>query len=204
MLLGYPPVHEGNDVASFDDFVADFDWSKVSPAGPVFDMDKLNWLNGAYIRQLEPTELAQRIIAYANEFQSAGWGEREANVVTAAVPLIQERLVLLADAKDQVAFLLADDADIVIADDARAQLREDSPQVIDAAVEVLTTLPTWTADAIQSALKEKLVTEMGIKARFAFAPLRVALSGQKVSPPLFESMEILGRDSTLRRLKALS
>src|SRR5690606_19725404 len=64
MLLGYPPVKADDEVQSFDEFVADFDWGKVNPAGPIFDLDKLNWLNGAYLRKLSADQLAARIEAY--------------------------------------------------------------------------------------------------------------------------------------------
>ena len=82
-------------------------------------------------------------------------------------------------------------------------LRDDSGAVLDASLRVLTELDDWTADAIQATLRTALVDGMGIKPKFAFGPLRVALSGRRVSPPLFESMEILGKESTLARVSAL-
>jgi len=128
--------------------------------------------------------------------------------------LIQTRMVHLTEASDLVApFYLADDA-VVVADDARAQLKDDAPQVLDAAMVALDALPdthegllgsapSWTAEVIEAALREAVVDGLGIKPRFAFGPLRTAVSGRRVSPPLFESMEILGKQATMARLAAL-
>lgn len=202
-LLAYPPVEDDQEVSSFEDFVANFAWSKVSTGGPIFDLKKLDWLNGHYIRSLRPEELAQRIVAY--QLESGRWAEadpRAVELITKATPLIQERLVVLKDAVPQLEFLLAADEDIVIAEDARAQLAENSAEVLDAAIAVLESV-SFDHESIQSALRARLVDELGIKPKFAFAPVRVGITGQRVSPPLFESMEILGRDSSLKRIRQL-
>ena len=102
-------------------------------------------------------------------------------------------------------FFVADEA-LEIADDARAQLGEGAAEVLDAALFALTDLSergTWAAEQIEAALRSSLVEGLGLKARHAFGPLRTAVSGQKISPPLFESMEILGPESTLARLRSL-
>ena len=100
-------------------------------------------------------------------------------------------------------FLFTADAEVVIEDDARAALREEAAEVLDRSIVVLAELTDFSAEAQQEALRAVLVEELGIKPRFAFAPLRVAITGRRVSPPLFESMEILGRESALTRLRAL-
>jgi len=102
-----------------------------------------------------------------------------------------------------LAFLLASDGDLVIQDDARAQLKDDAARVVDAAIPVLEALASWVAADIEAALRATLVDGLGIKPRIAFTPLRVGVTGRRISPPLFESMEILGRDSTLVRLRSL-
>ena len=203
-LMGYPHA-EGDEVESFDDFVAGFEWSKVNTVGPVFDLKKLDWLNGHYLRALSPDELADRIAGYATTYgQWPAEPEPAAlEVLRRATPLIQERLVLLRDALPQLEFLFTADADLVIADDARAQLGEDAAAVLDAARAALAELPEFTAGPIQEALRAALVDGLGLKPRFAFGPVRVAITGSRVSPPLFESMEILGRDSSLARIDAL-
>ena len=201
MLLGYPPVHEGQEVQDLDAFVAAFDWSKVNSGGPVFDMDKLNWLNGHYIRSLAAEQLADRIEAYWAEQGEPPLDERGRRVLVGAAPLVQERLVTLSEAKDKLAFLFASD-DAIEADEAAvAKLPDNAAQVLDASIEVLEDLEPFDAEHIQAALRARLVEELGIKPRFAFSPARVALTGTNVSPPLFESMELLGREATLARLR---
>lgn len=205
-LLAYPPVGEDDsEVASFEEFVAAFDWQKVNTTGPIFDVKKLDWLNGHYIRQLSGAELAARVIAFAEESGAlTDPTDEQIALVAMATPLIQERLTLLSEALGKIHFLFRSDDDIEIADDARAQLNDDAPQVLDAAMAALAELIPFTAEAIQSRLREVLVEGLGIKPKFAFTPLRVGITGQRVSPPLFESMEILGRKSTLRRLQGLA
>ena len=197
-LLGYAG-DEDHEVSTFDEFVAAFSWSKVNTVGPIFDLKKLDWLNGHYIRSLTADELADRILAFETDWQPS---PAEADVLRRAVPIIQERLVLLKDARPQLDYLFAADDALTCEDDARAGLAENAADVLDAAIAVAETVPFET-DAIQAALRERIVEGMGIKPKFAFAPIRVAVSGRKVSPPLFESMEILGRESTLARLRAL-
>ncbi len=202
-LLAYPPVGE-SEVATFDEFVAGFDWAKVSTVGPIFDLTKLNWLNGEYIRALAPDELAARIVEH---LQFTGeWADvdpAKAELLRRATPLIQERLGVLSEALPKLEFLFTADADLVVADDARAQLGENAGEVLDASLAALEALEPFAADEIQAALRAALVDGLGLKPRFAFGPVRVGITGSRVSPPLFESMELLGRESSLTRLRAL-
>ncbi|HET8987948.1 MAG TPA: glutamate--tRNA ligase [Humibacillus sp.] len=219
-LLAYPPQEdaEGADVEvfSFDDFSRAFDWGKVNPIGPIFDLKKLDWLNGVYIRSLEVGEFASRLLPYLvakgvlGETQSLG----ELARLKAVAELIQTRMVLLTEAPALVRpFFIADDQ-LLIDEDARAQLTEDSGAVLDAALRVLSDIDdhgqgvlgtgsAWNAATIEASLREAIVDGLGIKPRFAFGPLRTAVSGARISPPLFESMEILGKTSTLARLRSL-
>jgi len=102
-------------------------------------------------------------------------------------------------------FLFAADDAVVVEDDARAGLRDEAPAVLDAAAAALEAIPLdgFTTEATQTALQAALVDGLGIKPRLAYTPLRTALTGRRVSPPLFESMEILGKASTLTRIAAL-
>ncbi|XKF79749.1 glutamate--tRNA ligase [Humibacillus xanthopallidus] len=219
-LLAYPPQQDADgadvEVFTFDDFSRTFDWAKVNPIGPIFDLKKLDWLNGVYIRSLDVGEFASRLLPYLiadgvlGETQSLG----ELARLKAVAELIQTRMVLLTEAPALVRpFFIADDH-LVIDDDARAQLKDDSGQVLDAALRVLGDLDdhgtgllgtggAWNAATIEAALREAIVDGLGIKPRFAFGPLRTAVSGARISPPLFESMEILGKTSTLSRLRSL-
>lgn len=219
-LLAYPPAEgaEGEDVEVFtpEEFSARFDWKHVNPVGPIFDLKKLDWLNGVHIRRLEVDDLASRLLPFLvadgvlGENPSLG----ELARLRSVTELIQTRMAHLTEATDLVApFYVADDA-VEVAEDARAQLKEDAAQVLDAAAAALAELPdersgvlgsqtAWTAEAIEAALRAAVVDGLGIKPKFAFGPLRTAVSGRRVSPPLFESMEILGKTATLTRLKTL-
>ncbi|MHB1009934.1 MAG: glutamate--tRNA ligase [Propionibacteriaceae bacterium] len=201
-LLAYPPADGESEVASFEEFVAGFEWSKVNTVGPIFDIDKLNWLNGTYIRNLSVAELGDRLVEFVREHQRP-LTDAEAAVVRGSAAMLQPRLVLLSDALDQLAFALTPDADLVVEDDARAQLTDAAPQVLDAAIGTLESLGDFSHEGIDEALRMALVTGLGLKPRVAFAALRVGVTGRRVSPPLFESMELLGRDSVLARLRAL-
>ncbi|MGC3993924.1 MAG: glutamate--tRNA ligase [Propionicimonas sp.] len=203
-LLAYPPVHEGEDVSSFDEFVAAFDWAKVNTTGPIFDLAKLNALNGHYIRALSPEELADRVVEYAvREGQWTQPSDADVALLRAAVPLVQERLVLLGEAVPKLAYLFEADDDLVIDPHALAKAGPDAAPVVRAALDALGGLADWHHEAIQAALREALVDGLGIKPKFAFGPVRLAVTGSNVSPPLFESMELLGRESSLARLTRL-
>ena len=220
-LLAYPPAQdaEGKDVEvfGFEAFSRDFDWGKINPVGPIFDLGKLDWLNGVYIRDLAPEQLASRLLPY---LQADGlFGDTpslgELARLRAMAELIAPRLVKLADAPDQLRPFFTADQDLEIDDDARAALPANAAAVLDAGLAALEGLPddagadlgdvagSWTHDRIEAALRAALVDGLGLKPKFAFGPLRVAVSGRRVSPPLFESMAVLGRHSTLARLRTL-
>lgn len=203
-LLGYPPVADDTEVASFDDFVAGFDWAKVNTVGPVFDLDKLSWLNGHYLRALTPSALADRIVEHL--VWTGEWADpTDARIATlrAAAPLIQQRLTLLSEALPKLAFLFTPDADLALDEASVDALPDNAAAILDASLAVLEALPAWDDEVIQAALRARLVDDLGIKPRIAFGPLRVGVTGSRVSPPLFESMAILGRASCLTRLRAL-
>ncbi|SER69109.1 glutamyl-tRNA synthetase [Pedococcus cremeus] len=219
-LLAYPPKQdaEGNDVEvfSFADFAKDFDWTKVNPVGPIFDLKKLEWLNGVYIRELEVGDLASRLLPFLQRdgVLSGNPSLGELARLKSITELIQTRMALLSEATALVApFYVADDA-LEIADDARGQLKDGAQEVLATALRVLGGIDDtgtgvlgsesgWNAPAIEAALREAIVEGLGIKPKLAFGPLRTAVSGQRISPPLFESMEILGKTSTLARLQRL-
>lgn len=204
-LMAYPPVHEGSDVASFDDFVAAFDWAKVNTTGPIFDLTKLGALNGDYIRALSADELADRVLAHATTYgQWTAPTDADVALLRAAVPLVQERLVLLSEAVPKLSYLFTSDAALAIDPAGLAKAGEDAATVVSTALSALVEVADWTHDAIQDALRTALVDGLGIKPKFAFGPVRLAITGSLVSPPLFESMELLGRDSSLARLEKLA
>ena len=204
-LLAYPPAPGDEEISTFEQFVAGFDWGKVNTVGPVFDTKKLDWLNGHYIRELDDAELGERLVEFIGENRQ--WGEHPdpawEGVVRAAAGMIKPRLVKLSDAWDQIAFLTVPDDAVVVEDAALDRLKGDVAGILDATTEALGPLEPFEADSIEAALRSRLVDGLGVKPRVAFAPLRTAISGRRVSPPLFESCQILGRAATLARIEGL-
>ena len=201
-LLAYPPVHDGTDVQSYDEFVAAFDWAKVNTTGPVFDLAKLDWLNGAYIRELDDAQLAARLETFWRETGVLDGYPQALAVARAAAPLIKPRLTTLADAWGMIDFLLVDDDALVIDDDVIVALPEEAGLILDVAIESLESCGP-SAEAIEQSLRVGLIESLGLKPRVAFNPVRAAIAGRLVSPPLFESMAILGPKSCVARLRRL-
>jgi glutamyl-tRNA synthetase len=123
--------------------------------------------------------------------------------LTEIAPHIQERTQLLGEIPEMVAFLFTEDAALVVADDARSTLDADAARILDAATVALTALVDWSTANLEGTLRTALIEGLELKPRSAFGAVRTAISGRRISPPLFESMEILGRDSTLTRIAAL-
>ena len=201
-LLGWSLTHD-RDVFSIDEMVAAFDVTDVNPNPARFDLKKAESINGDHIRLLPVDDFTQRLLPYLEGVVSSPPSEAEAAVLAQAAPLVQERMTLLGEARGMLSFLFVGDDELVHEDDAIASLPATADDVLRASSSALEGLESWTHPEIQEALKSALVDGLGLKPRLAYGPLRVALSGRKVSPPLFESMEILGRESTLRRIQRL-
>jgi len=193
-LLGYS-LPGGQEIFTFDEMSATFAWSRVNTVGPVFDLDKLGWLNGHYIRALPVADLADRIVSYL------AVSGAPADLVRRATPLVQERISVLREAREMLGFLLTDDLEVDPAAAAK-MLGPDQSPTLSAALSALSGVAEWAAASIEAALREALVDGMGLKPKNAFGPVRVAVTGRTVSPPLFESLELLGRERTLDRLSA--
>ena len=203
-LLGWS-LSADEDIFTVEQLVANFDIHDVLANPARFDVKKATAINGTHVRMLDPQDFRDRLVPY---LQAAGLvGEtltpRENEILDQAAPLVQERMNLLGETEGLLGFLFRSDGEIVVAEDAAKQLKESAPQVLDAALAALEPLEDFTAAAIETALREAIVDGLGIKPRLAFGPVRTAVSGQRISPPLFESLEILGRQSTLARLTAL-
>ncbi len=202
-LLGWS-LSADEDIFTVDQLIENFDVHNVLANPARFDIKKAEAINGTHIRMLAPKDFRERLVPY---LRTAGYvGEeltaRQEDILTEAAPLIQERIALLGEAPDMLGFLFKDDDAIDVADDARKGLPQNLDEVLDAAIAALDSVQEWTAEEIQAALKQALVEDLGLKPRLAFGPVRTAVSGRRISPPLFESMVILGRDSSLRRLRA--
>jgi glutamyl-tRNA synthetase len=203
-LLGWSPGNDREDL-SLDELVELFDLSRVGATPGRLDPKKLDAINGDKIRALGAEELARQIIPF---LQRAGLlaepvGLDEERLVTAAAPLIQERLTRLAESVDLVAFLFVREGAFTLDPEAAARvLTTDAGPVLSAAYDALAALATWDRTVIERALREALVEKLGRKPKHAFGPVRVAVTGRRVSPPLFESLELLGRERSLARLSS--
>ncbi|GEK22820.1 glutamate--tRNA ligase [Cellulomonas xylanilytica] len=207
-LLGWS-IGPDRDIFSMAEMTAAFDAADVNPNPARFDVKKAEAINSAHIRLLAPDDFRDRLVPYLHRGglvptdAYADLSVEHRALLDAGAPLIQERITLLGEAVGMLGFLFVADDSLEIADDARGALRDEAGSVLDAATAALAGLDDFTTATTQEALQAALVDGLGIKPRFAFTPLRVALSGRRISPPLFESMEILGKESTLARIASL-
>lgn len=206
-LLGWSLTHD-RDVFSRMEMVTAFDVADVTPAPARFDLKKAESLNGDHIRLLALEDFAQRLVPY---LQAAGvvgaeLTHDERRMLDAAAPLVQERMQLLGEAPDLLSFLFTTAGALPYDDQAVQALKDDAPEVLAASRGALSGVPhtQWDIDLVQEVLQNTLITGMGMKPRLAYGPLRVAVSGRRISPPLFESMVLLGKDETLARLDRLA
>jgi glutamyl-tRNA synthetase len=193
-LMGYS-LPDGQEIFDFAEMSRTFDWARVNTVGPVFDLDKLGWLNGHYIREMPVEELASRIVDYM------GVTGADADLIRAATPLVQERMAVLREAREMLGFLLVDELEVEPAAGEKFVGADQAP-VLRASREALDGVDGWTHQGIEAALRAALIDGLGLKPKHAFGPVRVAVTGRTISPPLFESIELLGRDKTLARLDA--
>ncbi|MGH3445069.1 MAG: glutamate--tRNA ligase [Nocardioidaceae bacterium] len=202
-LLGWA-IADDRDVFSMQEMVEKFTIEKVNPNPARFDVKKAESINASHVRLLSADELAERIVPYlqAGGVLPAEVSEQQRALLLAAAPLVQERMSLLTESVDMLGFLFADESSFTRdpADVEKLLGSDDSPGVLDAAHDALAAVADWQTESIEQALRESLVDGLGLKPRHAFGPVRVAVTGRRVSPPLFESLELLGRDRSLARL----
>jgi glutamyl-tRNA synthetase len=197
-LLGWG-IADDHDIFSLDEMVAAFDVRNVNSNPARFDQKKADAINAEHIRLLAVDDFTARLRDY---FVAHGHdtGLDDAGFATAA-ELVQTRIVVLGDAWELLKFL--DEASFALDEKSAAkELRAEAVPVLDAAVDALVGVGDWTTAAIEEALKVALIERLELKPRKAFGPLRVAATGASVSPPLFESLELLGRERSLNRLAA--
>jgi glutamyl-tRNA synthetase len=202
-LLGWS-IAEDRDIFSMAELVEAFDVGRVSANPARFDLKKAEAINATHLRALPVEEFVARVVPYlaaAGLVQEPPTAEQD-RVLRAIAPLAQERMIVLSEAVGLLAFLFVDEVEIDAAAAEKQLSGADAVEVLDAAAAALSSLADWTTAAIESALKTALVEELGRKPRQAFGPVRVAVSGRTVSPPLYESIELLGRERTLARLEA--
>ena len=186
-LLGWAPDGE-TTIMSRDELVERFSLERVGASPATFDYAKLDWMNGVYLRELSPRDYAEVLTAFVRE-QGHDWPQGR---IEAAAPLVQEKIARLGEFPEFAGFLFHDvDPDPTLLD----------REVLTATAAALEQVEPWQAEPLETTLKQ--VTEsLGLKPRQAFPPIRVAVTGSKISPGLYESLELLGRDESLARLKA--
>ena len=190
-LMGYSMADE-RELFTVDEMTAAFDLDRVSMGGPVFDLAKLDWMNGQYVRALSPDQFMDRV---------ADWALNRDNLASIA-PLVQTRTERLIDILPQVDYLLGERAALTAADFEHKTLQaEDCRRVLDHASRRFETLDDWQRDALYAAIKS-LADAMDIKMRDFLNPLFIAVSGRAVTLPLFDSLAFLGRDLVRSRLRS--
>jgi len=201
-LLGWG-LSADQDIFTLEEMAKSFDVHDVNPNPARFDLKKADAINATHIRSLSAEDFANRLIPYLQkgEVLSTPPTPAQLEILGKGAPLIQERITVLGEAKDMLGFLFTDSSKITIDEDARKGLPENAKQIVAAATAAISDLDVFTTDALHDLLNKVLVEDMGEKPKNAFGPLRTAITGRRVSPPLFESMEILGKAETLARLE---
>ena len=202
-LLGWA-ISADRDIFTLDEMVQAFDIRDVNPNPARFDLKKAEAINASHMRMIALEDMTERVVPFLQRdgIVSDPVTDDERALLAAAMPLVNERMNKLAEAPDMLGFLFVEESAFTRdAADVEKLLTEDGRGVVRASYDALAELDAWTTEAIQAALQARLVDEMGLKPRHAFGPVRVAVTGRRVSPPLFESLELLGRERGLARLE---
>ena len=201
-LLGWS-LSADEDIFTMQQLIDNFDIADVKPNPARFDQKKLEAINADHIRLLELDDFTSRLRSYLEEYKDFP-ADYPADKFAFAAELVQTRIKVLGDADGLLRFLItSDDALELDEKAARKNLKEDAVEVLQVAIDQLEAIDgaDFKTEVIEKSLHGKLIEEMELKPRKAYGALRVAISGAAVSPPLFESMELLGKDSTLARLR---
>jgi glutamyl-tRNA synthetase len=201
-LLGWG-LSADEDIFTLEEMAKSFDVHDVNPNPARFDLKKADAINATHIRALNPEDFANRLVPYLQkgDVLSTPPTPSQLEILSKGAPLIQERITVLGEAAGMLGFLFTDSSKITIDEDARKGLPENAKAIAAAATAAISALDDFTTVALHDLLNKVLVEDMGEKPKNAFGPLRTAISGRRVSPPLFESIEILGKAETLARLE---
>ena len=198
-LLGWSPGDDRENV-TMKELTELFTVDKVHSSPARFDMKKLEAINGDKIRALTPEEFLTWSLPFLTKAAVISGTDAEIAVVKAALPIIQERIVTLAEVPAMLNFLFV--KNFAVAEDCVSKVNDEAAKsVLNRSISELEKLTTWTHDSIEAALRSSLIEDMGLKPRIAFGAVRIATTGSNISPPLFESMELLGQEVSLQRIK---
>lgn len=198
-LLGWN-IGDDETIASLDEMIDRFDLATVSRNPAVFDPKKLEWMNGVYIREMDEAEFIAATLPLVEGAVGRTLSEDDRERYAMLVPLVKERAKLLPEVASQARFLFTDIDEYDEKSWSKVMAVDEGPIALDGAIGALETLEPWTTETIDVALRSML-EDRELSARKGLQPIRVAISGSTVSPPLFESLEILGRDETLARIR---
>ncbi len=205
-LLGWS-LSADRDVFTSEEMIAAFDVRDVNPNPARFDQKKADSINADHIRLLTEEDFGSRILPYliAGGALPVEPSEAQHEIVRRAVPLVQSRVTVLSEVTPLMGFLFTTADSLQFEEDALKSLKADAPQVLTAGIAALESVPEteWVTERIQEVLQTALIDGLALKPRVAFGALRVAASGRRISPPLFESFELLGREDSLARLRKL-
>jgi glutamyl-tRNA synthetase len=199
-LLGWS-IAPDRDVFTQGEFTAAFDITAVNPNPARFDQKKADSINGDHIRMLAPDDFEQRLLPYLGDLVASPPTPDQQAILREAAPLVQERMTVLSEAPALLAFLFTPTDELTYDDDALPKDADQARRILEASYAALENLDDFSAAATEESLRAELIDGAGLKPRDAFGPLRTALSGRRISPPLFESMEILDKETTLARLE---
>ena len=196
----------GDDIEFFSmqEMADNFDIKRVSANPARFDIKKCTAINADWIRKLSTEELAQRIInqLIAEEFFAQNPTSEQSEMILKATPLVQERLEKLSQAQGMLSFLLVEEKDFKVNhEDAESALTHENIPVLEEAIKIIEAIDEFKTEKLHDEFNKVIVQQMGLKPRVAFTAIRVAVTGRKVSPPLFESMELLGKEKVLSRIR---
>ena len=199
-LLGWSPGDDRENV-TMKELTELFTVEKVHSSPARFDMKKLEAINGDKIRALTIDEFLDWSLPFLTKAGVITGTADEIALVKLALPLIQERIIMLSEVPAMLKFLFV--KNFAVEADSVAKITDDaSKQVLQRSLKELEPLATWKHESIEAALRSSLIEEMGLKPRIAFGAVRIATTGSTISPPLFESMELLGKEASLARIRA--
>ena len=199
-LLGWSPGDDREDL-TMKELCELFTVEKVNSSPAKFDMKKLEAINGDKIRALTIDQFLEWALPFLIKAKTITGTPDEIALVKAALPIIQERIIMFSEIPAMLAFLFV--KDFSIESESVAKVADTgAKEVLKRSLKELEPISDWTHTAIEAALRSSLIEEMGLKPRIAFTALRIATTGGTISPPLFESMELLGKEAALARISA--
>lgn len=200
-LLGWSPGEDREDV-TMEELTQLFTVERVHSSPARFDMKKLEAINGDKIRALTPESFLEKSLPFLTDAKVISGRADEIDLLKKALPIIQERVATLAEIPAMLKFLFV--AHFEVEADSLPKVNDpESKKLLSVAFDRLQNVSEWSHDGIEAVLRTALIEEMGLKPRIAFSAVRIAVTGSHISPPLFESMELLGREKSLARIQAL-